>query len=113
MPPKEDNAQNEPPKNSRNRSNQKKQNQRQGQDAAKNGTRSSGISRGAAVRAQKRSQMDAQKFVNGYAWASSLQPQAGEQPRRANVVTDNFEKLKITFLGGQEAIGEKNMQVVE
>ena len=35
------------------------------------------------------------------------------KPQRANVIIDDLEKLKITFLGGQEAIGEKNMQVVE
>ncbi|HEU5089107.1 MAG TPA: ribonuclease J, partial [Roseiflexaceae bacterium] len=39
-------------------------------------------------------------------------PEQQEQ-RRANVITDDFDKLKITFLGGQEEIGEKNMQVIE
>ena len=72
----------------------------------------SGISRGAAVRAQKRSQMDAQKFVNQYA-SASMRAGSGTEPRRANVLKDDFDKLKITFLGGQEAIGEKNMQVIE
>ncbi len=65
-------------------------------------------SRGQAVRAQKRSQMDAQKYVNQYASAS-----LNERKGRANTITDDFDKLKITFLGGQEAIGEKNMQVIE
>ena len=68
-----------------------------------------GVSRGAAIRAQRRSQEDAQKIANQYAAAS---PEATPQ-RRANLIVDNFDKLKITFLGGQEAIGEKNMQVVE
>src|SRR5580704_1364713 len=72
-----------------------------------NGGRS--VSRGAAVRAQKRSQADAQKVANQYASAS----QNAERPQRANVIVDDFNKLKITFLGGQTAIGEKNMQVVE
>lgn len=67
-----------------------------------------GSSRGAAVRAQKRSQMDAQKFVNQYA-AASDQPES----RRANYVPTEADQLKITFLGGQYAIGEKNMQVIE
>ena len=67
-------------------------------------------SRGAAVRAQKRAQQDAQKLANQYMPAPEQQ---GQLPRRANLITDNFEKLKITFLGGQDDIGEKNMQVVE
>lgn len=62
-------------------------------------------SRGQAVRAQKRSQADAQKIANQYAPAP--------EQRRANVITDDFEKLKITFLGGQAGIGEQNMQVIE
>lgn len=68
------------------------------------------VSRGQAVRAQKRTQMDAQKFVNQYAAAAVA---SAPEKRRANVITDDADKLKITFLGGQEAIGEKNMQVVE
>jgi ribonuclease J len=70
----------------------------------------SGASRGAAIRAQRRSQEDAQKIANQYASADATAPNAD---RRANVIVDDFEKLKITFLGGQEAIGEKNMQVIE
>ncbi|HSX32970.1 MAG TPA: ribonuclease J [Candidatus Saccharimonadales bacterium] len=66
-------------------------------------------SRGASLRAQKRAQSDAQKIADQYASAES-QPQ---ERRRANVVIDDFDKLKITFLGGQHAIGEKNMQVIE
>ncbi|HEY1835883.1 MAG TPA: ribonuclease J [Candidatus Saccharimonadales bacterium] len=66
---------------------------------------------GQAVRAQKRSQMDAQKFVSQYAAAPT--GSADPQQRRANVITDDFQKLKITFLGGQAGIGEKNMQVIE
>ncbi|HWT55656.1 MAG TPA: ribonuclease J [Candidatus Microsaccharimonas sp.] len=68
-------------------------------------------SRGQAVRAQKRLQMDAQKLVNQYASAAMRNEEGA--PRRANKLADDFDKLKITFLGGQEAIGEKNMQVVE
>ena len=71
-----------------------------------------GSSRGAAIRAQKRSHEDAQKLVSQYASAlQHLESQPGSA--RANIVTEDFDKLKITFLGGQEAIGEKNMQVVE
>jgi len=68
------------------------------------------VPRSQAVRAQKRSQMDAQKIANQYTSASD-----NNQPQRANIIDDNSNlgKLKISFLGGQEAIGEKNMQVVE
>jgi ribonuclease J len=59
--------------------------------------------------------MDAQKLVNQYASATQKAGNNEQQPegRRANKLTDDFDKLKITFLGGQEAIGEKNMQVIE
>ena len=63
------------------------------------------VSRGQAVRAQKRTQMDAQKIANQY--------QQAQERGRANVIKEDSAKLKITFLGGQEAIGEKNMQVLE
>jgi ribonuclease J len=67
------------------------------------------VPRSQAVRAQKRSQMDAQKIANQYNRASDT-----PMPKRANVINDDSTgKLKISFLGGQEAIGEKNMQVVE
>jgi len=75
----------------------------------KSASKSQGASRGAAIRAQRRSQEDAQKIANQYAAANA---QATPQ-KRANQIVDNFDKLKITFLGGQEAIGEKNMQVIE
>ncbi len=65
------------------------------------------VSRSEAVRASKRSQMDAQKIANQYNRADA-QPQ-----RRANVIQDDSGKLKLSFLGGQEAIGEKNMQIIE
>jgi len=64
--------------------------------------------RSQAVRAQKRSQMDAIKIANQYTRAEAV------QPRKANQIKDEAKnKLKISFLGGQEAIGEKNMQVLE
>jgi ribonuclease J len=69
------------------------------------------VSRGAAVRAQRRVQADAQKIANQYASAAAAAE--GQQPRRANVIKDDQDKLKITFLGGQGGIGEQNMQVVE
>ncbi len=68
-------------------------------------------SRGAAMRAQKRNQEDAHKLMSQYAPANA--PNTEQPPRRANQITDEANKLKITFLGGQDAIGEKNMQVLE
>jgi ribonuclease J len=76
---------------------------------APKGSRNGG--RGAAMRAQKRSQADAQRIADQYAAADNTVPQ--NQARRANVLEDNYNKLRISFLGGQEAIGEKNMQVIE
>lgn len=64
-------------------------------------------SRGAAIRAQKRVAEDAHKLLEPYA----NKPFEGE--RRANEITQDFNKLKISFLGGQEEIGEKNMQIIE
>ncbi len=75
-------------------------------------SRGGGASRGAAIRAQRRNQDDASKLLSQYAPASA--EGADGKPRRANQIsTDNLDKLKITFLGGQEAIGEKNLQVIE
>lgn len=63
--------------------------------------------RGAAIRAQRRNQDDANKAVNQYADASA------KAHKRANVITDADKKLKLTFLGGLDGIGEKNMAVLE
>ncbi len=65
-------------------------------------------SRGAAIRAQKRNQEDAHRILSQYADAS-----AKPQEQRANVIVDSFDKLKVTFLGGLEDVGEKNMAVLE
>jgi len=71
-----------------------------------NGGRS--ISRGQAIRAQKQSQMDAQRIVNQYASATAV---AGNQ-RRANVIDDS-PRLKVIGLGGMDGGGSKNMILVE
>ncbi len=63
--------------------------------------------RGAAIRAQRRNQDDATKAITQYADASQKIHQ------RANVITNEAEKLKITFLGGLDDVGEKNMAVIE
>ena len=63
--------------------------------------------RGAAIRAQKRNQDDAHRVVSQYADASQ------KQPKRANKIVDTQDKLKLTFLGGLDDVGEKNMAVIE
>lgn len=67
-------------------------------------------SRGQAVRAQRRTQADAQRIANQYAAASAVP--AADQPRRANVIDDQ-PRLKIIGLGGMDGAGSKNMMVVE
>ena len=67
------------------------------------------MSRGAAVRAQKRSQMDAQKIANQYAAAPA---QAANAERRANYIDDQ-PRLKIIGLGGMDGGGSKNMILIE
>jgi ribonuclease J len=61
------------------------------------------------VRAQKRSQADAQKIANQYAAA---QPMQASEVRRANVIDDS-PRLKIIGLGGMDGGGSKNMLLVE
>ncbi len=63
--------------------------------------------RGAALRAQRRNQDDANKVIGQYADASQ------KTRSRANVIANEAEKLKVTFLGGLEDVGEKNMAVIE
>lgn len=67
------------------------------------------VSRSAAIRAQKRSLEDAQKLLSQYTSAA----QKAEKKPRANQITDDFNKLKITFLGGLEDVGEKNTTIIE
>jgi ribonuclease J len=73
-----------------------------------NNNRGSGrsASRGAAIRAQKRNQEDAQRIANQYA-AAPL-----DTPRRANAIDDS-PRLKIIPLGGMDHGGSKNMILVE
>lgn len=63
--------------------------------------------RSAALRAQRRNQDDATKVINQYTDASQ------KAHKRANIITDEAQKLKLTFLGGLEDVGEKNMAVIE
>jgi len=74
----------------------------------KQGLRSSSAkTRGAAIRAQKRNQDDASRVIKQYEDASQ------KTLNRTNVVVDSFDKLKVTFLGGLEDVGEKNMAIIE
>ena len=67
-------------------------------------------SRGQAVRALKRSQMDAQRIANQFMPArTSDQPRAA---RRANFIDDQ-PRLRIIGLGGMDGGGSKNMILVE
>lgn len=69
------------------------------------------VSRGAAIRAQKRTVQDANRVASQYLDAST---NGGEksQARRANVIDDS-PRLKITGLGGMDEGGAKNMMVIE
>lgn len=63
-------------------------------------------SRGQAVRAQRRSQADAQRIANQYLTAENV------KPKRANTLDDS-PRLKIIGLGGMDGGGSKNMILVE
>lgn len=67
------------------------------------------VSRGAAIRAQKRTVADANRIASQYLDASS---QTTQRPRRANVIDDS-PRLRIIGLGGMDGGGSKNMMVVE
>lgn len=92
----------QPNNNNRNRPRSNNKPVQQGQQ----GGNRSGVSRGAAVRAQKRSQMDAQRKANQYMAAPS------DEKRRANFIDDS-PRLKIIGLGGMDGAGSKNMMLVE
>ncbi len=64
-------------------------------------------SRGAAIRAQRRSHEDATVKMNQY-----LSPSPQVEKRRANVIDDS-PRLKIIGLGGMDGGGSKNMILVE
>jgi ribonuclease J len=74
-----------------------------------NATPGRSVSRGAALRAQKRSVQDANRVASQYLDASSSD---AARPRRANVIDDR-PRLKIIGLGGQDEGGAKNMMVIE
>jgi ribonuclease J len=67
-------------------------------------------SRGQAVRAQRRSQADAQRIANQYVAADSAT--AASRQTRANQIDDQ-PRLKIIGLGGMDGGGSKNMILIE
>jgi ribonuclease J len=101
MQPDKNNKQNKPPR-------QNGGNRPRRSDGAKseNQPARSGVSRGAAVRAQKRSQMDAQRIANQFTPAQPV------KKGRANVIDDS-PRLKIIGLGGMDGGGSKNTILVE
>lgn len=74
-----------------------------------NGSNGRNVSRGAALRAQKRSVQDANRVASQYLDASSTMP---NKPRRANFIDDS-PLLRVIGLGGMDGGGSKNMMVVE
>lgn len=94
------------PQNGQRRPNQKSR--AQNSQAQTQSERKPTVSRGAAVRAQKRTQMDAQRVANQY-----LPAQVDEEvKRRANFIDDS-PRLKIIGLGGMDGGGSKNTILVE
>jgi len=65
-------------------------------------------SRSQAVRAQRRSQQDAQRVASQFQTAA----ESGTKTRRANVIDDS-PRLKVIALGGMDGGGSKNMIVFE
>ncbi len=108
MNPNNDNRRERPPRRGRNNNNQQAQRPPKQQPINGSGMSSS---RGAAVRAQKRSQMDAQRIANQFLPAN---PNHDNQPRdrRANFIDDR-PGIRIIGLGGMDGGGSKNMMLIE
>lgn len=68
------------------------------------------VSRGAAIRAQRRTHDDAQRVISQYLDGPDAKNE--EQPRRANVIDDS-PRLRVIGLGGMDGGGSKNMMLVE
>ncbi|GAC1387851.1 MAG: ribonuclease J [Candidatus Saccharimonadales bacterium] len=105
------NEQNNNPRNNRPRNNQPARPTQEG--ASGNTPQAQGprrnASRGAAIRAQRRTQDDANRVANQYLDASSAKP---EDRPRANFIDDS-PRLKIIGLGGMDGGGSKNMILIE
>ena len=105
MQPKNNNNNNK----NRPRQNNQRRNNPQGPKQSQPKQSQMSTSRGQAVRAQKRSQMDAQRIVAQYATANATSMR-GE--RRANQV-DDTPRLRMIGLGGMDGGGSKNMILIE
>lgn len=110
---KPNNNRNRPPRNNQGGSNRGNQPRKQSDNqVSKRGQTPSplganlSVPRGQAVRAQKRTQMDALRVANQYQTADAV------KPRRANVIDDS-PRLKIIGLGGMDGGGSKNTILVE
>ncbi|MCA9331361.1 ribonuclease J [Candidatus Saccharibacteria bacterium] len=68
------------------------------------------VSRGAAIRAQRRTHDDAQRVIDQY--LDTPEVTVDEMPRRANSIDDS-PRLKVIGLGGMDGGGSKNMMLVE
>lgn len=69
------------------------------------------LSRGAAIRAQKRNQEDAHRILSQYTAVNPAE-KTDDKSKRANKIDDS-PKLKIIGLGGMDDAGSKNMILVE
>ncbi len=101
------NRNNNPNQPQRRYSNNPQKDSQTNQQSTQTGPRLS-TSRGQAVRAQKRSQMDAQRIADQYTAAAA--PQSDQ--RRANIIDDS-PRLRVIGLGGMDGGGSKNMILVE
>lgn len=90
--------------------NQPKPNGGNGNNRQQNANGSRGISRGQAIRAQKRVVEDAQRVASQYLDASASKVDNKQQ--RANSI-DDTPRLKIIGLGGMDSGGSKNMILLE
>ncbi len=81
---------------------------RQGNGGQKQDGANPRVSRGAAIRALRRTQDDANRIASQYLDSASK----GDQGKRANFIDDS-PRLKVIGLGGMDGGGSKNMIVVE
>ncbi len=70
------------------------------------------VSRGEAIRAQRRNQDDAHRMISQYNLSDMTTPNQQPREQRANTIDDS-PRLKIIALGGMDQGGSKNMIVVE
>jgi len=92
--------------------NQNRRPAQQKSGAAKNGGQplGRGASRGAAIRAQRRTHDDAQRVISQY--LDQPDGSQGEARPRANFIDDS-PRLRVIGLGGMDGGGSKNMMLVE